>query len=58
MSAGKQRGLTLPPIVWAYIEALRQTGLYGENTSTVMRELIMEALRRALERHLVEKIKP
>jgi len=49
MGEKRQTGLTMTPIQWAYVEAARQTGLYGDSTSSVLRSLITDALRRAVE---------
>ena len=58
MSDKRQTGLTMTPIMWAYVEAIRQTGLYGDGTSTVLRSLIMDAIKRALADGLIERVKP
>lgn len=58
MSTKRQTGLTMTPIMWAYVEAVRQTGLYGDSTSSVLRSLIMDAVKRALADGLIEPVKP
>ena len=45
---GKQTGLTMPAAIWAYIERLRQTGLYGDHQSAVMRSLIIDGIKQAV----------
>lgn len=54
----RQSGLTMPPIMWAYVEAARQTGLYGDSTSSVLRSLIMDAIKRAVADGIIERVKP
>lgn len=56
--AKRQTGLTMTPIMWAYVEAVRETGLYGDNTSTVLRALITSALTQLLEKRIIEKVRP
>jgi len=58
MSEKRQTGLTLTPIMWAYVEQVRATGLYGDSTSAVLRSLILNSLRRALEAGIIERVKP
>lgn len=58
MTQKRQTSLTLTPVMWAYVEQARLTGLYGDSTSSVLRELIAAALRRALESHIIERVKP
>lgn len=48
----------MPPIMWAHVEALRSTGLYGDSTSSVLRSLITDAVRRAIADGIVERVKP
>lgn len=57
MSQKRQSGLTLTPIMWAYVEALRLTGLYGDSTSGVLRSLICDALKQALASRIIERVK-
>lgn len=58
MSDKRQTSLTLTPIMWAYVEAMRQTGLYGDGTSAVLRNLVMEGARKALADGIIERVKP
>jgi hypothetical protein len=55
--AKRQTGLTMTPILWAYVEAIRQTGLYGDSTSTVLRNLISASLQRAVADGLIKVVK-
>lgn len=55
MSLKRQTGLTLTPVMWAYVEAAQETGLYGDGTSTVLRSLIMESLRRLVTDRIIAK---
>ncbi len=57
MSEKRQSGLTMPPVMWAYVEAVRQTGLYGDSTSSVLRTLIGDALKRAVADGIIERVK-
>lgn len=57
MSEKRQTGLTLPPVMWGYVEALRQTGLYGDSTSGVLRTLIMAGVQRAIGDGVIKVIK-
>lgn len=54
----RQTGLTMSPAMWAYIERLRATGLYGESTSAVLRNLISSAVQKAVADGLIELVKP
>lgn len=56
MSVKRQTGLTMTPIMWAYVESARQTGLYGDSTSSVMRSLIMDAIKKALADGIIPRI--
>jgi hypothetical protein len=56
MSAKRQTGLTMTPIMWAYVEAVRQTGLYGDSTSSVLRGLIVEGIRTALAHGIIQRV--
>jgi len=58
MSDKRQTSLTMSPVIWAYVEALRETGLYGEGTSAVLRSLIMEGVRRAVSDRIIPLVKP
>lgn len=58
MTEKRQTGLTMTPIMWAYVEALRQTGLYGDSTSSVLRSLIMRSVERAVATGIIQKVKP
>jgi hypothetical protein len=58
MSEKRQTGLTLTPIMWAYVEQVRATGLYGDSTSTVLRSLILDSLERKLAAGIIERAKP
>jgi hypothetical protein len=58
MGEKRQTGLTLTPIMWAYVEQARLTGLYGDATSAVLRNLILAALRRALENGIILRVTP
>lgn len=57
-SEKRQTGLTLTPIMWAYVEAIRLSGLYGDSTSSVLRSLIMESIRAALADGVIELVRP
>jgi len=46
--ASKQRGLTLPGPLWAYVDDLRRSGLYGSSTSAVLRFLIYSGVQTAI----------
>lgn len=48
----------MTPIMWAYVEAARETGLFGDSTSTVLRSLIMDAIKKALADGIIERVKP
>lgn len=52
----RQTGLTMTPIMWAYVEAARQTGLYGDSTSSVLRSLIMDAVKKALADGVIQRV--
>lgn len=54
----RQTGLTLTPTMWAYVEALRLTGLYGDSTSGVLRSLISQGIQSAIANRIIEKVKP
>lgn len=54
----RQTGLTMSPIDWAYVEAIRLTGTHGDMTSTVLRSLIMQSVRQAIADRLIERIRP
>ena len=56
MSEKRQTGLTMTPIMWAYVEAVRQTGLYGDSTSSVLRSLIMVAVQKALADGIIQRV--
>lgn len=58
MSEKRQTSLTLTPVMWAYVEAMRQTGLYGDGTASVLRTLVMEGARKALADGTVERVRP
>jgi hypothetical protein len=58
MGDKRQSSLNLTPIMWAYVEQARATGLYGDSTSGVLRELVLSSLRRALESGLLTPVKP
>lgn len=58
MTVKRQTGLTMPPLMWAYVEAARQTGLYGDSTSSVLRSLITDAIKKAVADGLIERVKP
>lgn len=57
MAAKRQSGLTMTPIMWAYVEAARRTGLYGDATSSVLRTLIANALQRAVADGIIDPVK-
>jgi hypothetical protein len=57
MSEKRQSSLNLTPIMWAYVEQARLTGLYGDSTSAVLRELVLGSLRRALETGILQQVK-
>ena len=57
MSEKRQTGLTMTPIMWAHVEAIRQTGLYGDSTSSVLRSLIMDAVKAAIANRIIDKVK-
>lgn len=57
MGEKRQTGLVLTPIMWAYVEQCRATGLYGDSTSAVLRSLIMDAIKRALADGIIEKVR-
>jgi hypothetical protein len=58
MTEKRQTGLTMTPIMWAYIEQLRLTGLYGDSTSTVLRTLIMKGVEQAIANRIITLVKP
>lgn len=49
----KQRALVMPDAVWAYIEALRLTGIYGDSESAVMRSLLSRAIEEAINKGVI-----
>lgn len=51
----RQTGLTMPPAMWAYIERLRATGLYGDSTSSVLRSLITASVQKAVADGIIER---
>lgn len=55
MGEKRQTGLTMTPVMWAYVEAARETGLYGDSTSTVLRTLITESLRRLVADKIITR---
>lgn len=57
MAEKRQTGLTMPPVMWSYVEAARQTGLYGDSTSSVLRSLITDAIKRAVADGLIDRVK-
>jgi hypothetical protein len=57
MTGKRQTGLTMTPIMWSYVEAARETGLFGDSTSTVLRSLIMDAIKKAVADGLIERVK-
>lgn len=53
-NSAKQTGLTMRDARWAYVERLRQTGLYGDNQSTVLRALICDAIKDAIAKGIIK----
>ena len=56
MAEKRQTGLTLTPAMWAYVEQARLTGLFGDATSSVLRNLISDRLKQLLEQGLINLI--
>lgn len=48
----------MSPEMWAYVERIRATGLYGDSTSSVLRNLIMVAVQKALTDRLIDRVQP